>query len=99
MSARIPAEVFRPGIFLQEEMDARGWSDHDVAIRMGGITEKETIVNELSVQALREGWVFPDDPDPEIGPKMAEELGTAFGTSADFWLNLDRAWHQRANGK
>ena len=39
MTTRIPAEVFPPGDFLREELEARGWTQADLArlFRSAGI--------------------------------------------------------------
>ena len=42
MKERKPAEVFPPGEFLREELEARGWTQGDLA----------------SILAAHEGWGF-----------------------------------------
>lgn len=81
-----PAEVFSPASYITEEMAARGWSELDVAIRMGGLT-----VDLLSLQFA----LHVDDPELEMGQETAEGLARAFGNSAEFWLETDRQWRQR----
>jgi HTH-type transcriptional regulator/antitoxin HigA len=92
MTERIPAEAFPPGEFIADEMQARGWTHEDVAARMGGAEGKERLIDALTVQAICEQWVFPDDPNPEIGPETAAKLGRAFDADPEYFLNLDRIW-------
>lgn len=77
MSKRIPAEVFSPGEFIREELDARGWTQEDLA----QIMERPLrLVNEL-VNAKK-----------QITPDTARGLAEAFGTDALYWLSLDGAY-------
>lgn len=71
-----PAEVFPPGEFVREELAARGWSQTDIAVIMGCAPRT---VSEI-IKGRR-----------GLSPKTAVALGAAFGTSADFWLNLEPA--------
>jgi HTH-type transcriptional regulator/antitoxin HigA len=74
---RIPAEVFPPGEFIQEEIEARGWSLTDLAALMAYPTN---LVCELI------------SGEREITPETAEALGKAFHTGAQFWMNLERSY-------
>lgn len=73
----IPAEVFPPGDFLKEELDARGWSQTDFAQILGKTTKT---VNEIVLGKRR------------ITPETARLLGQALGTSARVWVNLESAY-------
>lgn len=77
MTTRRPAEVFPPGEFLKEELDARGWSQADFAEIMGRppATVSDLILGKRS-----------------ISPEIARGLAAALGTSAEFWMNLDTAY-------
>ncbi len=86
MMTRTPAEVFPPGQFLQEELDARGWTTADLAQRMGG----DPAVDQLAVDIMI--GCGPEDKGILMGRGMAEGLALALGTSTEFWGNLDRAW-------
>ncbi len=70
-------EVPHPGEFLAEELEARGWSQRDLAYILGvseqGITQ---IVNG------RRG----------ISPEMAKALGDAFDVNPEFFTNLQKAY-------
>lgn len=66
--------MFKPGEFIQEEMDERGWSQSELATAMGCV--------DAVVDWLITGW-------SAIGAYAAMMLSKAFGTSAEFWLNLE----------
>jgi len=73
---RIPAEVFPAAGFILEEMEERGWSPADLARAMGR--------DEATIGKLLAGQMT-------ITPVIARELADAFGTSSEFWCNLDAA--------
>jgi len=76
-SNRSPAQVFPPDDFIREELDARGWTQRDLAEILGRPTQAiNAIINAKK----------------EITPKTAVALGAAFGTSPEFWLNLESAY-------
>jgi HTH-type transcriptional regulator/antitoxin HigA len=75
-SNRPIAQVFPPGAFIQEELEARGWSQRDLAEVLGRPLQ--------AVNAIINGR-------KQITPRTARELEAAFGTSAEFWLNLEIA--------
>lgn len=77
MSDRVPAEVFPPGEFLQDELDARGWTQTEFAEIIG---RKHGVINELVLGKRA------------ITPETAQELAAALGTSAQFWMNLETAY-------
>jgi HTH-type transcriptional regulator / antitoxin HigA len=77
MSMRTPAEVFPPGEFIRDELEARGWTQGDLAQIMG---RPEPAIN-LIINDKR-----------GITPETAIELAGAFGTSPEFWLNLENAY-------
>lgn len=83
MSTRFPAELFPPGEHIEEELDARGWSKGDLADVMGRPAQ---LVSGI-ISGRR-----------SITLETAEDLAAAFGTSAEFWINLDtsyRLWKNR----
>jgi HTH-type transcriptional regulator/antitoxin HigA len=77
MNERMPAEVFPPGEFLRDELEARGWSQTEFAEIIG---REHRVVNEL-ILAKR-----------AVTPETAIELGAALGTSAQLWMNLETAY-------
>ncbi len=74
MNARVPAEVFPPGEFLREELDARDWSQQELA---DILDRPPRLISEL-IAGKR-----------AITPETATGLGEAFGTSPDYWMNLE----------
>jgi HTH-type transcriptional regulator/antitoxin HigA len=80
MSTLKPAEVFPPGEFIQDELDARGWDADDLVGYSG--------INAVTIHAILEGR-------GKITQRRAEKLGYAFGTSASLWTNLQRTWDER----
>lgn len=77
MKELIPAEVFAPGEFVKEELEARGWTQDDLAEIMG---RPVRLINEI-ISAKR-----------GITPETAKGLGDAFGTGAQFWMNLESVY-------
>ena len=78
MPNRMPAEVFPPGDFIRDELDARGWTQGDLAQIMG---RPLRLVNELVAGKK------------QITPDTARGLAKAFGDDdALYWMNLDSAY-------
>ena len=77
MNARIPAEVFAPGEFLSEELEARGWSQTELAEILA---RPPRLINEI-IAGKR-----------AITPETAKGLAAAFGTSPQFWMNLETSY-------
>jgi HTH-type transcriptional regulator/antitoxin HigA len=77
MSERQAAEVFPPGDFIKEEIDARGWTQNDLA----DITGKSVRLISEVVSGKR-----------AVTPDTARALADAFGTSAQFWMNMESAY-------
>jgi HTH-type transcriptional regulator / antitoxin HigA len=77
MTERKLAEVFPPGDILKEELEARGWTQTDLAEIIG---KSARLVNEV-IAGKR-----------AITPDTARVLADAFDTSAQFWMNLESAY-------
>ncbi len=69
-----PARVPPPGRILSRELEARGWTQKDLADITGRPIQT---INEI-IQGKK-----------QITPETALDLGEAFGTSAEFWTNLE----------
>jgi HTH-type transcriptional regulator/antitoxin HigA len=83
MSAiRTSAKAFPPGEFIREELEARGWTQSDLAKILGRPLQA---INEI-VNAKK-----------RITAETAKELALAFGTSAELWLNLESAYQLSAS--
>lgn len=73
-----PAECFSPGEYIHDEMKARGWTRIGLMKRMFPqmpLTPIETVLGLLA-------------GDVAIDKDLAGRLARAFGTSAEFWRNL-----------
>ncbi len=68
------AETFPPGEFLKDELEARGWSQTELAEIMG---RPVRLINEII--AGKKG----------ITPETAVQLGDSLGTGAELWMNLE----------
>jgi len=77
MSDRRVAEAFPPGEFIKEELEARDWSQVELAEIIG---REPKVINDL-VKGKR-----------GITPEIAKALGDAFGTSAQYWMNLQSSY-------
>ena len=74
---RTPAEVFPPGEFIREELEARGWTQSDLAKILG---RPPQVINEIVNGRKR------------ITAETAKQIGKAFGTPAELWINLETAY-------
>ena len=77
MDRRVPAEAFPPGEFIKEELEARAWTQADLADILG---RDRAAISELVMGKRR------------VTPEMAQALADAFGTNPRFWLNLETAY-------
>lgn len=73
----ITAWVMHPGVYVKEEMDARGWLQRDLAYILG--------VPEQAVNVILSG-------KRGISADMARSLGDAFDVPAEFFANLQKAY-------
>ena len=79
----IPAEVFPPGEFIFDEMEARGWTVEKLSQQaVMPVEEIEVLLNNGAVTGHR-----------------AERLSVAFGSSAQYWANLWMAWKKYGKPK
>ncbi len=72
-----PARVPPPGCILSRELEARGWTQKELAKIIG---RPEQAISEI-VNAKK-----------QITPDTARELAEAFGTSAALWVNLETSY-------
>lgn len=73
------AKAFPPGEFIKEELEAREWTQQSLAEIMG----RQTSVVSAIVNGKR-----------AISLDIATELSSAFGTSVDYWMNLEKSYQQ-----
>ncbi|MBA4386219.1 MAG: addiction module antidote protein, HigA family [Anaerolinea sp.] len=69
-----PARAVAPGRIILRELEARGWSQQDLAVIMG---RPEQTISEI-IRGKK-----------QITAETARQLAKAFGTSLEFWLNLE----------
>ena len=84
------AEAFHPSVFISDELEARGWSKEMLAIAMTGDIDRNILMLDLYME------VGPERPNMRIGKTLSKKLSHAFGTSQQFWLNLEAEWLKRA---
>ena len=70
-------DVPHPGEFIREELEAREWSQRDLAYILG--------VPEQAINLIISG-------KRGISPEMAKALGNAFDVSAEYFANLQQAY-------
>ena len=75
-----PAEYFHPGEYIQEELEARGWTRATLAVTSG---LDRRLIDELIAQ--KRGVTL----------LTAHCLGQAFGTGCAVWRNLQTTWDSR----
>jgi plasmid maintenance system antidote protein VapI len=78
VSERIPAEVFPVQVHISDEMKARGWNHRDLA--------RESALPPLVIAHLM-GWRMLG-----VDTEIAAGLARAFGTTPEFWRNLDATY-------
>jgi addiction module HigA family antidote len=69
----IPGDSFHPGEFIKDELEAREWSQQDLADKM------KVSKSEIS---------FVVHGHRDINVKLAVLLEKAMGIDAEFWMNL-----------
>jgi HTH-type transcriptional regulator/antitoxin HigA len=77
MATAYPGSTPPPGYFIKEELEARGWSQRDLAYILD--------IPEQAVNLILSG-------KRGISPEMAKALGKAFDVSAEFFLNLQNTF-------
>lgn len=80
----VPAEPIPPGEIVQDEMDARGWTQEDLAAVLG--MSRRQVANVVSGNS-------------GITPDTAHGLGQAFGSEAETWMNLQVAYELALSAK
>jgi len=78
------AETFPPGEFLKDELEARNWTQVDLAKITG---KSARLINEV-INVKR-----------SVTPDTAKSFAAAFGTSAELWMNLESSWQLSLLGK
>src|SRR6266704_5389855 len=71
------AEASPPGEFINDELETRGWTQEDLS----EITGLPSPVISNIINAKR-----------AISPDIASSFAAAFGTTAQFWMNLETSY-------
>ncbi len=79
-----PARVPTPGKILSRELEARGWTQKDLAEVIGRPVQT---INEI----IR--------GSEQITSEIASELSQALGTSSEFWINLEAKYRLHLTSK
>jgi len=85
MTDLVLAEVFHPGEFIKNELEALGWKEDDLAQVTG--RSKAALNKVINGKAA-------------ITPALARDLADAFGTSAELWMTLQQKYqlhHEEGN--
>lgn len=77
MDSANPPTVPPPGFFIREELEARGWTQRDLAYVLG--------CTDQAVNMIISG-------KRGISPEMAKALGQAFDVAAEFFVNLQKMY-------
>ncbi len=80
MAEFVPAEVFPPGVIIRGELEARGWTQADLADVMERPLQ---MVNEIIGAKKR------------VTEETARELEAALGIEAEFWLKTEALYRLR----
>lgn len=79
----IEKAAFHPGEYLKDELDAREWTQTELAKMIG---RRLRLINRII--AGKAG----------ITAQTARQLATAFGTSAELWMNLQNQYDRAKTG-
>ena len=79
----IEKAAFHPGEYLKDELDAREWTQTELAKMIG---RPLRVINRII--AGKAG----------ITAQTAQQLATAFGTSAELWMNLQNQYDRAKTG-
>jgi HTH-type transcriptional regulator / antitoxin HigA len=85
MNERKIAEAFPVGEFIKEELEARNWTQTELAEIIG---RQPSVISDL-ISGKR-----------SISPELAKAFGRAFNTDAEYWMNLDtiyQLWRMQDN--
>ncbi len=79
MSDIRPLGSFTPGDFIEEELEARGWTMDDLVEKLGWVRNQ---VDEMMAGAR------------PITSGMALDLGLVFGTGSELFENMNRTYQE-----
>ena len=79
----IEKAAFHPGEYLKDELDAREWTQTELAKMIG---RPLRLINRIIAGKVG------------ITAQTAQQLATAFGTSAELWMNLQNQYDRAKTG-
>lgn len=85
---RVPAEVFSLAEYLCDEMQERGWTTIDVALRMGVEGNRNFGIDKLTMDFL----LAVQKEKIIIGDDLFQGLALAFGVSEKLFRGLHSYW-------
>lgn len=85
---RTPAEVYSLAEHLYDEMQARGWTTIDVALRMGVKGDRDYNMDKLTVDFL----MASQEEKLLIGDDLFAGLSCAFGVTEKLFRGLHSYW-------
>ena len=90
-----PVEAFSLAEMLCDEMQARGWTTDDVAVRMqdAPIDPKQLGMDMLALSLL----LSVQEDSLLVGDRMFAALARAFDVSEQFFRNIDNCWRTYPN--
>lgn len=71
-------EVYPVSVFIKEEMETRGWTEKELI--------KYSWLRPAKIKLILEDGMVITKP-------MATGLARAFGTSMQYWMNLQKLWY------
>lgn len=77
---RLPADVFHPSEYINDELEARCWTREQFLVMSG--------MNAIEADQLL-------DEQKAVTPRIALMLSKAFGMSASLWYRLQRSFDAR----
>jgi plasmid maintenance system antidote protein VapI len=78
------AEAFHPGVYITEEMEARGWDMERLSAESG--------IPRLVIREIADGYI-------RVIQSVADGLAKAFGVDAQTWMNLQAMYDDHMNAK
>lgn len=88
------SRLLHPIEFIDEELEARGWTRRELAERIASAINVHRSGKDVDVQECAMELYALRDPRISLDEESAVALGKVFGTSTELWLNADRAWRE-----
>lgn len=97
----ISAEPFHPWEYIQDELDARGWSLEDLAMKMPAPKMTDLALNLLTLQLVEatSDPTFKHRDGCRIGHDTNARIAAAFGQSVEFWDNIETLYIRARDAK